>query len=70
METWVIRASQCQKGNKNSSWGQKGTQSLKMLLSDKFYSFTRFTDYKRPLKLTPLRLGDDTVVVDGNIKSQ
>lgn len=58
METWVIRPSQCQKRNKNSSWGQKGTQSLKMLLSDNVYSFTHFIDYKRPLKLTHLRFGE------------
>lgn len=41
-----------------------------MLLSDNFYSFTLFIDYKRPLKLTHLRLGDDTVSADGNMKSQ
>lgn len=66
---------QCQSRNKDGSlfllWNtQKETWSLKMLLSDNFYSFTLFIDYKRPLKLTHLRLGDDTVSADGNMKSQ
>lgn len=38
--------------------GDRREQSLKMLLSDNFYSFTHFIDYKRPLKLTHLRFGE------------